>query len=271
MYGPATINSSGYVDAGATLRVRDVDFDVGNSIVCKPETVGGPMPTLDLVRVTMNSPLVVQGLPCVVNVRHSHLTSPTTDTNISASGEIAGSGGATANRGSIITIDQSVIEGGDPAVALFNFSTAQISNSVIKNASPANGAISSGQGGPITVAFTTFYNSRLICGGGSTLLTSKNNIFLNERAGAPADTVTGTACSHDYDFIKPQTTAPTGANNILNMDPRFTNGAAGDFHLLVGSPAIDAADPTATATVDYDGTARPQGVRRDIGAFEYKP
>jgi hypothetical protein len=55
------------------------------------------------------------------------------------------------------------------------------------------------------------------------------------------------------------------------MDPRFVNAAGGDFHLMTGSPAIDAADPAATLSTDYDGTARPQGAGRDLGAFEYKP
>lgn len=59
--------------------------------------------------------------------------------------------------------------------------------------------------------------------------------------------------------------------NMLAVDPRFTNAAAGDYHLMTGSPAIDAADPSATVSTDYDGTARPQGSLREIGAFEYKP
>ena len=96
-------------------------------------------------------------------------------------------------------------------------------------------------------------------------------LFLNEKAGAPANTVTGTQCTHSYDMIKPQSAAPTGSNNVLGADPQFVNKAAGDFHLMATSPAIDTADPSATEATDFDGTARPQGAKRDIGAFEYKP
>jgi hypothetical protein len=71
-------------------------------------------------------------------------------------------------------------------------------------------------------------------------------------------------------MIKPQSASP-GSTNLLNMDPRFVNAANGDFHLMTGSPAIDAADPAATLSTDYDGVSRPQGAGRDLGAFEYKP
>jgi hypothetical protein len=58
---------------------------------------------------------------------------------------------------------------------------------------------------------------------------------------------------------------------ILGMDPLFQSVATADYHLLPGSPAIDAADPAATLTTDFDGTARPQGAHSDMGAFERKP
>ena len=45
---------------------------------------------------------------------------------------------------------------------------------------------------------------------------------------------------------------------MINEDPRFVD-PAGDFHLLSGSPAIDAADNTAVpagVTIDLDGNPR---------------
>jgi hypothetical protein len=58
--------------------------------------------------------------------------------------------------------------------------------------------------------------------------------------------------------------APQGMGNI-DGDPRFASMT--DFHLLPGSPAIDATT-TAPPGRDVDGDPRPAGVRADIGADE---
>lgn len=60
-----------------------------------------------------------------------------------------------------------------------------------------------------------------------------------------------------------------------------SDAAAGDFHLLPGSPCIDAADGTAAPALDMDGSPRVDdpdspnsGVGppwADIGAFEHLP
>jgi hypothetical protein len=167
---------------------------------------------------------------------------------------------------------QSQVVGGYCGIELINASKLQITNSVFRD-QLTKGAIFATDTGelPSTVAFSTFYNSTWACGDGSVLIASRNNLFLNETTGAPASTVTGTRCTHSYDMIKPQASAPTGSNNILGADPLFVNASAGDFHLMPTSPAIDTADPSATESVDYEGTARPQGIKRDVGAFEYKP
>ena len=62
-------------------------------------------------------------------------------------------------------------------------------------------------------------------------------------------------------------------NNLEDQDPKFVNISSQDFHLLPGSPAIDAGAPSNDSTnspiIDYDNVARPYGASIDIGAYEY--
>jgi hypothetical protein len=66
------------------------------------------------------------------------------------------------------------------------------------------------------------------------------------------------------------TLADMGAN--VNVDPQFTS--ASDFHLLAGSPVIDAGAPaiqSSESATDLDGAARLTGAATDMGAFEDQP
>jgi hypothetical protein len=133
-------------------------------------------------------------------------------------------------------------------------------------------------GGLIAVSFSTVIDSPISCGTGSAVCSGSspngvcidNSIILNTLAGAPSDTVTGTRCFGSYDLVFPQSTALSGTNNRY-VNPMLSAPASGDYHLKAGSPAIDSADPAALDAIDFDGTARPQGVRNDIGAVELKP
>lgn len=52
-----------------------------------------------------------------------------------------------------------------------------------------------------------------------------------------------------------------------NADPKFIG--VNDFHLQLGSPAVDAGAALATVANDYDGILRPQGLAHDIGVYEF--
>lgn len=61
---------------------------------------------------------------------------------------------------------------------------------------------------------------------------------------------------------------PTTAAGFMNANPMFVAPLSDNFHLDTSSPARDAVD-TGPAT-DFEGDARPQGARFDIGADEAK-
>jgi predicted outer membrane repeat protein len=61
----------------------------------------------------------------------------------------------------------------------------------------------------------------------------------------------------------------TGDHSLYDLDPRFLNPFCGDYHLTVGSPAIDTGASSGAPGFDIDGDPRPQHAGYDIGADEY--
>jgi serine protease len=59
----------------------------------------------------------------------------------------------------------------------------------------------------------------------------------------------------------------TGIAGNISANPLFVNGAS-NFHLLPGSPAIDAGSNLGAPDHDLDGRFRPRGSSTDIGAYE---
>jgi parallel beta-helix repeat protein len=110
----------------------------------------------------------------------------------------------------------------------------------------------------------------------------KNNIFYDQ----PHHTisVTGNRSGQEIDYnlayrsdgqpsacykIEYQCVDPAPAHDLWDVDPLFIDPAFNDFHLLGGSPAIDAGIALAEVSNDFDGVPRPQGDGYDIGTFEY--
>lgn len=61
-----------------------------------------------------------------------------------------------------------------------------------------------------------------------------------------------------------------GEDNVTG-EAKFIDAANGDFHLLPGSPAIDAGVDQNPLTTGLDGAPRRQGNKIDLGAYEAKP
>ncbi|MCX7048215.1 MAG: right-handed parallel beta-helix repeat-containing protein [Candidatus Sumerlaeota bacterium] len=64
----------------------------------------------------------------------------------------------------------------------------------------------------------------------------------------------------DGDFAK--------QNGNISVNPSFINAAKGDFHLVQGSPCIDAANSQGAPVDDLDGMPRPMDAGFDIGCYE---
>jgi len=79
-------------------------------------------------------------------------------------------------------------------------------------------------------------------------------------------------CSQEYPDCVELSDNPTGYPNIygnITANPNFTSTGLPDFHLLDGSPAINAGVTISLVSDDYDGVSRPQGAAYDIGALEH--
>ncbi len=94
----------------------------------------------------------------------------------------------------------------------------------------------------------------------------KNNIFDKSETSYWASDSGKVTGDHNLLFKSDTTGA---AHNKIGANPLFADTAAGDFHLLPGSPAIDAGTVVPGVTADFDGNVRPYNGAYDIGAFEY--
>jgi len=114
----------------------------------------------------------------------------------------------------------------------------------------------------------------------------KNNILYTEDSAEAAIMVWGPAALAESDYnvvidkFSPdeksfitlaewQTTYGFDTHSFISTPTAlFENPAANDYHLKVGSPAIDAGATIGSVTDDLEGTSRPQGGGYDIGCYE---
>jgi beta-glucanase (GH16 family) len=139
-----------------------------------------------------------------------------------------------------------------------------VSSTIVDNTSPGGTA-----GGIFAGTFTA----------GSPTLTLSNSIVAHNSSyqcqPGPfgSGTVTTTSLGHN---LAGDVSCFPATSDLIIADPLLgvlaDNGGPTQTHaLLAGSPAIDAADATASPALDQRGIARPQGAGHDIGAFERVP
>ena len=138
-----------------------------------------------------------------------------------------------------ITVRNCVIYGVQSGIAVKDSSVATISNNTI---------VDSDYG---------LHLYQKIAGQGGGHATAYDNIIRGVGTNAVLDSLSTLTIS--YSDVSGPGTYP-GTNNI-NTDPLFVNPAARDYHLLPGSPCIDAGDPASPSD--------PDGTRADMGAFPY--
>ncbi len=209
-------------------------------------------------------------------------------TNVAISGNTAGGFGGGISNARSATLTNVTISGNTAPIGggLFNEGTAMTLTNVTISGNTAN------EGGGIdtspnaTLTNVTIVGNTAGVGGGisysiffSTAPTAKNTIVANNgfsdncRVSITSIGVLPiTSLGHNLD--SGTTCAFTGPGDLSNTDPKLgplqNNGGFTLTHaLLTGSPAIDAGDNNGCPSTDQRGIARPQGLRCDIGAFEF--
>jgi hypothetical protein len=264
--------SATIVGGGATIAISDTQtfgLDINNSDIRMRDLVVDDYETQDdpdhgqIISVS-NSTVTIDNMRA--SSSHVDAIDALTQSSITIRHSVFINRGITIN-GYFVADDCLFLEGG-PRIG----GSAQITNSVIIGGSSQAIDIASHDPTHIRSEFAnnTFIGGDVKCDAdASAIRTFTNNILLGQRTISSA----GTGCQYNYNLVTDRldSGALVGVGNTTG-DPMFVDAAAGDFHLMRGSPAIDAGDPAAPLSGrDADGTLRPQGTRSDIGAFEYVP
>lgn len=168
-----------------------------------------------------------------------------------------------------VVIDRSKFFGKGPVVVGGSF-FAKITNCLMVISSPTEYAIQLRElfnGSPrieTRIAFNTMVGGRVFCSDPQPT-PARVRLFEGNIFAQTAILPSSTYCVYKYNLLSSNQQLP---EMNLNGDPKFVDPAVQDFHLQTGSPAINAADPTAPDDHDLDNAPRPFGGRADMGAYE---
>jgi hypothetical protein len=224
-----------------------------------------------------------------------------TQSTVANNSAAAGGGGLWLPSGASVLIDRSTLSGNTAnsgrGGGLYFAGTVggqgfTIVNSTIANnrAATGGGIALGGGGGTAVVTNTTIAgNSATAAGGGignpittAGTITMHNSIVSgNSAAGTGSDIGTNLFGTYTYSAVSVPSSLASGGHNVapLNSTPAALHlqslanngGPTQTIAFGVGSPLLNAGDPSTTSTTDQRGVPRTIGPAPDIGAYEYQP
>jgi hypothetical protein len=154
------------------------------------------------------------------------------------------------------------------AIVGSNNSTANVSNCIVSGGEV--GIVPDGITALVAITNSTLTDSTIaaVYEPAGTAIVS-NCILASNAAGIMVESGTATLSHNNVWSTGDNYTGTSPDAYSISADPLFVNSAGGDYHLLAGSPCIDAGDDSAVAgTTDLDGNPRVSGNHVDLGATE---
>jgi hypothetical protein len=258
-----SIGTSG-VSYGGAIYYSGASLTVTNALLSHNVSVGGALPSSQPSR---------SGLSAVAGAIYSDgeltVASSSLVSNTSASGESRGLGAPAPAFGGAIS------SAGNVHIVNSTFAANQSYN-LYRDVTFGILSVTASEGGALYAAGTAaITNSTIIghtnslSGGLTNVVILKNTLLANNHYTTETDPIVDAGHNLSAD-ARPQFTESTSVNGV---DPKlgpigYYGGATPVFPLLVGSPAMNAADDLAAPATDQRGRARPFGAHADVGAFE---
>jgi hypothetical protein len=194
------------------------------------------------VTINFNDGRGVQGVRCTMNVSQTYINN-----NLGGGIDLDGCEFDVSNS---VVVSNGVHNSSALGGVRVNCSTGECTTARLSFLTIADNFVAAGTAGGVNCTGTTAGN-----------IATANSVIVNDDSTTPV-AVTCVAAYTDIDTVA--VFPGTGNRN----DPALFASPPSDYHLMSGSLCIDHADPSIMTGSDYDGHARVQGGRADMGAFE---